>query len=300
MKKNKMIVGASVKQIGLFASAGVFDKKALAKAIRVFVSKYQFVVFYKEISFWKRFAGSVAERKIQFQNAINDINNQLVLAVRGGYGTIHFSGQVNWNGFMKKPTWVMGFSDVTLLLIEICNLKFPCIHGPMALSMMNERNKKSFNLALEFIQSGQLKYQFKTSIFSTKGVFKGKIVGGNLTVIASTIGTPSQLITKNKFLFIEDINEDYYKVERVLNQLKNAGLFNNIKGIILGQFTDCVDTSDLYEMPFEELVRQVIDNPKLPMIVGWPSGHEKINYPIILNWLCEINVEEKWTSVHFV
>src|SRR5215203_4451065 len=204
------------------------------------------------------FSGTGQERLSDLQEMLDDKNIKAILCVRGGYGLSRIIDGINFKKFKKKPKWIIGFSDVTILQSHIfSNYKIVSLHAPMAAAFnedgFNQPSVLSLKTALEGTPAS---YEFTGHFFNKEGKAKGQLVGGNLCLLAHLIGTGSDIDTKNKILFLEDVGEYLYNIDRLLLQLKRSGKFKKLAGLIIGGFTDSKDT----ERPFGGSANEIIYN----------------------------------------
>jgi muramoyltetrapeptide carboxypeptidase len=232
------------------------------------------------------FGGDDHLRKKDFQKQINDPEIKAVFSARGGYGSTRFLDKISWSKFKKNPKWVIGFSDITAVLCKINNLGIEAIHGPMPKMLAIEAGKYSATELRKTLFGFETTYAAKLNKYNRNGIANAQIVGGNLCLLAHSIGSKSEINTDGKILFIEDISEYFYNIDRMILQLKRAGKFKNLKGLIVGHFTDCTDSDNPFAAnnPLEKTIADIIINHTkefdFPIAFGIPIGHEAENWPI--------------------
>ncbi|MBB3697887.1 LD-carboxypeptidase [Flammeovirga yaeyamensis] len=230
---------------------------------------------------WGSLAGADIRRASRLQKAINNPEIKAIFLARGGYGITRIIDTLDWSGFIDHPKWVIGFSDVTALHSAINNLGFASIHAPMVAQFNNKELEVSvnqlqgvlfFNEAPDII--GKVKEEFSDQ------TIEGEVVGGNLCLIADQIGTSSELDLENKILFIEEVGEKAYQIDRMMTRLLRSGALKNIKALIMGQFSSVPNE----EPPFFPLtIKQIIkEKVNVPVITDVSCGHETPNTPILL------------------
>ncbi len=244
-------------------------------------------------------AGTDADRLHDIQTAINDPKALAVWAARGGYGTTRIIDQIKWNKFFKKPSWLIGFSDITALHIHLSNNNIPSIHGPMVGQAINEDCQESVQLVASILKNDFPEYALTGHAMNKAGKATGPITGGNLTLICATLGTATEIITDNKILFIEDINEAAYKIDRMMVQLKRAGKLNRLKGLIVGHMTEVTDEKQFGKNVFEIIIEHTKDF-SFPVCFQFPAGHETPNMPLILGMKSELTVEKKQIRLRYL
>lgn len=228
------------------------------------------------------FSGNDETRLNELQAMLDDEGIKAILCGRGGYGISRIIDQIDFTRFKKNPKWIIGFSDITLLHAHINrNFKIATLHAPMAAAFNNEENKNEFIDSLHKALVGKkAKYACKADAFNKLGEAKGELIGGNLTLITHLIGTKSDINTKNKILFIEDIGELIYSTDRMLHQLKRSGKLTNLSGLIVGGFTDVKDTERPFGKKVKELIKDILQNYDYPVCFDFPVGHKKENYAL--------------------
>ncbi|NLR90378.1 S66 peptidase family protein [Flammeovirga agarivorans] len=229
---------------------------------------------------WGSLAGADSRRISRLQEALDDPEIKAIFLARGGYGLTRIIDRVDWAKFIDHPKWVIGFSDVTTLHTCINNIGFASIHGPMVAQF----NKKELEVSISQLK-GMLFYD---EVPMLKGDIKeeysdreitGTMVGGNLCMIADQIGTYSELDIEDKILFLEEVGEKPYQVDRMMTRLKRSGDLNKVKAIIMGQFSMVPDEERPFPLTVKQIIKEKVD---VPVITGVTCGHEYPNTPIIL------------------
>jgi muramoyltetrapeptide carboxypeptidase len=228
------------------------------------------------------FSGTDETRLNELQAMLDDESIKAILCGRGGYGIGRIIDQLDFIQFKKNPKWIIGFSDITLLHCHINrNLKIATLHAPMAAAFNNGENKNEFINSLHKALVGKkAKYVCKADPFNKLGEAKGELIGGNLTLITHIIGTKSDINTKNKILFIEDIGELIYSSDRMLHQLKRSGKLTNLSGLIIGGFTDVKDTERPFGKKVKAVIKDILQDYDYPVCFDFPVGHQKENFAL--------------------
>ena len=236
------------------------------------------------------FAGDDELRINDLQHALNDERIRAILFLRGGYGTTRVIDHIDFSAFKNTPKWLIGFSDITSILLHAVSLHIPAIHGQVAITLGRDNQADD---SLKRILKGEERFEFplNTSPSTKIGHVAAPIVGGNLCMICDSLGTPSEIETEGCILFLEEIGEEFYAVDRMMNQLKRAGKFSEIRGLILGDFSAITDRQSYFESSIEELIVSYFSDLKIPMACGLHAGHEKINYPLIFGCKTEMEVQ---------
>jgi len=237
---------------------------------------------------WGSFSGTDPERLIDLQEAIDSETAKAIICIRGGYGLSRIITKLNWEKFVKNPKWLIGFSDITLLHLQIQQFGLLSIHGLMAAKFTKSEHKRSFEnlFKLLFDINPDLKQTIQPEGTFTD-LIEGELIGGNLTMLAHSMGTAFEPKLSGKILFLEEVGEPFYKLDRMIYQLKLAGKTQQIKAIVLGQFTDCKDLG--FPLQLNEIFKSAF--PETPIFSGLQSGHGEPNFPLILGEMATIRKE---------
>lgn len=230
------------------------------------------------------YSGFVQQRLADLQSAMDDPDVKLIFCSRGGYGAIHLLDQLNFDEIKKNPKWIIGFSDITALHSSFLSHGIMSIHGPMAKHFSDEGKSDLSVLYTKTALTGKpLNYTIPVKLSSIKreGKAEGTLFGGNLSVLTSLLGSKFLKVPRNGILFLEDIGERPYKVDRMIYQLKISGILNKIKGLIVGQFTDYEEDTNMYASLYESIF-SVVNEFSFPVCFNFPVGHTKINLPLIM------------------
>lgn len=248
-------------------------------------------------------AGNVEDRTQSFLSLWNDPEVKALLVARGGYGTVHTIDDIE--PYLTSSKWICGYSDVTVLLNACTNKGIQCIHSTMPISFEHATPEALENLRCALFGE-TFSFSWNENQIQT-GKIEGEIVGGNLSVIYSQLGSSTQLKTEGKILFLEDVDEMLYHVDRMFTALKRAGLFKNIKGLILGGFTQMRDNTEEFGFssnnPWGKTVEQMLLDIKLssqvPVAVGFPAGHLNDNRAFYMGRKAELIVNENSAQLNW-
>ena len=237
------------------------------------------------------FAGTDEERAEDFQKALDNPNIKAIWSARGGYGSVRILDQLDFSTFKKNPKWIIGYSDVTAFHNHVHNLGFETLHAMMGTSMMfdPEETKQSKETLRKALFGENLSYEVKASKYNVEGKVEGELVGGNLTILLTMLGSKSQLNTDGKILFIEEIGEYKYHIDRMLQSLKRAGYFNNLKGLIVGDMSNIKKNTTVWGTSIEQLILDAVSEYDFPILFGFPAGHEPDNRALIFGRTVELN-----------
>ena len=228
------------------------------------------------------FSGTDEERKLDLQRMLDDKKIKAILCGRGGYGMGRIIDQLDFKKFERRPKWIIGFSDITVLHAHLNRvIGIASIHGPMAAAFNEGGDENPYVQSLKAMLLGiKAEYQATPHPFNMEGTAQGRLVGGNMSLIAHLIGTRSAYKTKGKILFLEDVGEQLYNVDRMFYQLKRAGALDGLAGLILGGFTDNKDTERPFGQTVEEILHHLVKDREYPVCFGFPVSHEKENYAL--------------------
>jgi muramoyltetrapeptide carboxypeptidase len=228
------------------------------------------------------FSGTDEERKLDLQRMLDEKKIKAILCGRGGYGMGRIIDQLDFKKFERRPKWIIGFSDITVLhahLNRVCGIA--SIHGPMAAAFNEGGDENPYVHSLKAMLLGKkTEYEATPHPFNIAGTAQGRLVGGNLSLIAHLVGTRSAYKTKGKILFLEDVGELLYNVDRMFYQLQRAGVLDGLAGLVLGGFTDNKDTERPFGQTVEEILHHLVKDRDYPVCFGFPVSHEKENYAL--------------------
>ncbi len=228
------------------------------------------------------FSGSDEERLEDLQEMLDDEDLSAILCGRGGYGLSRIIDQISFKKFRKSPKWILGYSDICLLHAHVySNLEFATAHSPMAGAFLEAGPGDPFIASIRSLLLGEkLSYSCDPHPFNRKGEVEGTLMGGNLALLAHIVGGSSDFKTKGLILFIEDIGEYLYNIDRMLFQLKSAGKFQKPAAIIVGSFSELKDTERPFGQNAYEIIRDKLSEYEYPVCYGFPVGHVKENYAL--------------------
>ncbi|WP_245748262.1 S66 peptidase family protein [Flavobacterium terrigena] len=225
--------------------------------------------------------GTDTERAADFQEQLDNDNIKAIWCARGGYGTVRIIDMIDFSKFKKHPKWIMGFSDVTVLHSHINTLNVATLHSimPFTVPKAPEEVKETFKNALFGIKNF---YTIPSKSYDKKGLAKGELVGGNLSIIYSLLGSKSSIETKDKILFIEDLDEYLYHIDRMLYNMKRNNYFKNVKGIIVGSMRDMHDNEIPFGQNEVQIISEIAKDLNIPIAFEFCAGHQKDNRTLVL------------------
>lgn len=289
--------------IAIVAPAGILkNKEAVIARAKKLAESWGLKVVYGKHMFNKahHFAGTDEQRCQDFQNALDNPNIKAIWSARGGYGSVRILDKLDFIQFKKSPKWIIGYSDITAFHNHIHNLGIETLHAMMGSSMQDAQGDIPHTIASfkKALFGKELKYTIPSSKYNKVGEVSGELVGGNIAILASMLGSESQISTDGKILFIEEIGEYKYSIDRMLQSLKRAGYFTKVKAVIVGGMTKVKKNTTPWGSSIEQLVLDVI--PKdIPVLFDFPAGHDKDNRALIMGRDIQLIIDKKQSSIEF-
>ena len=238
------------------------------------------------------FSGTDEQRLNELQAMLDDESINAILCGRGGYGVGRIIDQLDFTKFKRKPKWIIGFSDITVLHAHVnSKIKVASLHAPMA-GAFNDENEFIESLHKALIGK-KAKYNCPINPLNKIGTATGELIGGNLSLLVNVIGTPSDINTKNKILFVEDIAEYVYGVDRMFYQLKRSGKLDQLKGLIIGGFTEMKDTERPFGKTVYEVISDIVKEYDYPVCYNFPVSHDTANYALKEGGVYTLKVTKK-------
>ena len=287
--------------IAIVAPAGILkNKRALIDKARELAEKWGLKVVIGEHVFYQNnhFAGTDKERAADFQKALDNSNIKAIWCARGGYGSVRILDILDFTKFKENPKWIIGYSDITAFHCHLNNLGFETVHGMMGTSMDfdPEENRQSIETLRKVLFGEVISYEIEPSQFNRSGKAKGQLIGGNLTIVLTMLGSKSQLDTDGKILFIEEIGEYKYHIDRMLQSLKRAGYFNGLKGLIVGDISNVKKNTTKWGSSTEQLILDAVSEYNFPVVFNFPAGHEADNRALIMGREVSLDVQKEKPS----
>lgn len=286
-------------KIGIVAFAKKISLEEIQPAIKVFESWGLNVVIGETIgAAWNQFGGNDEQRRGDVQNMIDDPEIKALISARGGYGSVRIIDQIDFSTFKDNPKWLIGFSDITVFHSHIHqNFNLPTLHATMPV-FFKGNTKESIDSLKGVIIEGRMDYSEvsnKTELCKN-GSTTAEIIGGNLSILFSLCGSKSAINTDGKILFIEDLCEYLYHTDRMLQNLKRNGFFENLSGLIIGGFTDMKDGPISFGKNIEELIFDYCKELQIPIFTGFPAGHIDDNRSLVFGQ--KVNMEVADGTIH--
>ena len=295
-----MIIPKKLKKgdlIAIVSPAGSINPDYIDKAKIALENKaYRVRIYPNAKNKYHQYAGTDAERLSDLQGAINDKDVACILCARGGYGLARIIDDIDFAKLLKYPKWIVGFSDITILHSALQNQSVMSIHASMAKIFIDSstESEQSFFKALE---TGSLEYSIERNSLNRLGNTNAQLTGGNLSVLTSLLGTPYMPEVKGRILFIEDLNEYLYRLDRMMISLKLAGVLSQISGLVVGGFTDMLDNDSPFGKSAYEIISEHVSNYSFPVVFGFPAGHIADNRAVVLGAETFLEVSNEYVSV---
>ncbi len=286
--------------IGIVAPARKIFPEQLESAIQILQSWGLKTLPSKNIfsSVHPYLAGSDDERRQDFQSMVDDPTVNAILCARGGYGCTRIVDDIDFSTLKNHPKWIIGFSDVTAIHLRLIRMGFASIHGTMPILFNHEASESVESLKkILFNDSSEIKISIVKTNRSGNGV--GEVLGGNLSLIVDSLATSSEPDTNNKILFLEEIDEYFYKVDRMFTQLRRAGKLENLAGLLIGHMTDLKNSELAFGESVSQIVLHAVRDYKYPVAFSFPSGHQNPNIAWIHGATAILNVSENQVSFSY-
>jgi muramoyltetrapeptide carboxypeptidase len=248
-----------------------------------------------------QFAGSDEDRIADFQKALDDDTIKAIIVARGGYGTVRIIDNLDFSIFKNNPKWIVGYSDVTVLHAHIHqNYAIETLHATMPINFLPDGSDNNAILSLKKALFGEnLTYQIECHKLNVEGKSEGAVVGGNLSLLYALGGSNSVIDTKGKILFIEDLDEYLYHIDRMMINLKRSGKLKNLAGLIVGGMTEMKDNTIPFGKNAYEIIADTIKEYQFPVCFGFPAGHMEDNRALILGRKIRLEVLSNKVNVVF-
>jgi muramoyltetrapeptide carboxypeptidase len=243
------------------------------------------------------FSGTDEERIADLQAGLDRTDINAILCARGGYGCVRILDRLNWDRFEAQPKWLIGFSDVTVFHHRVVRMGSVGIHGSMPLNF-EENTVESIATILQAVEGQPYHIQAPNYTHNVTGSTEGKLIGGNLSIVFSMLGTDDAFDFTDAILFIEDISEQLYHVDRMFFTMKKAGILKRIKGLVVGGMTDMRDTAEPFGCSLEELIISHVGSLGIPVAFGFPCGHQPNNQALVFGQKARFIVEQKGAELY--
>lgn len=267
-------------KIGIVACARKISREEIQPAVDILKSWGLEVVLGNNLfNADNQFSGTDNERAEDLQQMLDDSTIKAIISARGGYGTIRIIDLLDFSKFKQNPKWIIGYSDITVLHSHIHNLGFETIHATMPINFMV--NKEATESLRKALFGEKIEYNFESHPLNRNGKAEGQLIGGNLSLLYALSGSISDIDTKGKILFIEDLDEYLYHIDRMMINLKRSGKLKNLAGLIVGGMTDIKDNTVPFGKTAEEIILDAVKEYDYPVCFNFPAGHIDKNMALI-------------------
>jgi muramoyltetrapeptide carboxypeptidase len=244
-------------------------------------------------------SGLDAERLSDLQFGIDHPEVRAIICARGGYGCVRIVDQVNWANMLLEPKWLVGFSDITVFHHRLIKLGVQCIHGTMPLNF-ETNTAAAIDTLLHNLSNTPADFNLDTNNFNKQGVGTGMLMGGNLSIVHSMLGTDDQYNFEDAILFIEDVGEHLYQIDRMIFALKKSGALHKIKGLIVGGMSDLEDTDPPFGQSITAIINSQFEYSKIPVLFGFPAGHISDNRSLVFGKRVSLEVGKEKSHLHYL
>jgi muramoyltetrapeptide carboxypeptidase len=244
------------------------------------------------------FSGTIGERLSDFQKALDNPDIKAILCARGGYGCVQIVDSIQWANALLHPKWIIGFSDVTVLHQRMNKLGHPSIHGSMPLNFQSN-TEEALSTIMNAVSGEQYAIECLPTTKNKLGEAEGQLLGGNLSILYSLLGTDDQVDYTGSILFIEDLAEHLYAIDRMFHAFRKAGILENIKGLVVGGMTNLKDTATPFGMTYQELILSHFEYRNIPICFDFPAGHIDDNRALILGGHVRLSVTDTRVCLNF-
>jgi muramoyltetrapeptide carboxypeptidase len=249
---------------------------------------------------YHQFAGNDSVRTADLQTFLNDSDIKAIIAGRGGYGTIRIIDELDFSAFEADPKWLIGFSDITVLLSHtLAKLKTQSIHAQMPYTF-EESTPEALESLRKLLFGEDVKYRYESTFINKVGSSQGILVGGNLTLLIAVEGSESEMDFDDKILFIEDVGEHEYSIDRMMRILKRKGKLNKLKGLIVGAFNELGEEKIPFGQTPEELIYELVKEYDYPVCFNFPTGHINDNRAMILGAKVSLQVNKHEVEFNYI
>ena len=273
---------SSGSKIALVAPARKVAEDDIAFAVE-YIKQRGFAPIYDERLFLShnQFAGNDEQRASVLQHYLDADDIDAIMCVRGGYGTVRIIDRLDFDKFLQKPKWIVGYSDVTVLHAKMQSLGIESLHATMPINFQ-DNSKQALDTLFDALCGKEIKYDLPQRTLDILSTMQGEVVGGNISVLYSLLGSDIFPDVEGKVLFLEDLDEYLYHIDRMMMAFQRAGIFDKIGGLIIGGLTKMHDNAIPFGMTAEEIISEKIKDKNIPTVFNFPAGHINDNRAIIL------------------
>jgi muramoyltetrapeptide carboxypeptidase len=244
-------------------------------------------------------SGTDTERLSDLQYGIDHPEVRAIICARGGYGCVRIVDQVNWANMLLEPKWLIGFSDITVFHHRLIKLGVQCIHGTMPLNF-ETNTVEAIDTLLHNLSKAPVDFNLAANSFNKEGTATGMLLGGNLSIVHSMLGTDDQFNFAEAILFIEDVGEHLYQIDRMIFALRKSGVLHKIKGLIIGGMSDLEDTDPPFGQSINSIIKSQFEYSKIPILFEFPAGHISDNRALIFGKRVSLEVGKEKSHLRYL
>ncbi|HLV51867.1 MAG TPA: LD-carboxypeptidase [Flavobacterium sp.] len=286
-------------QVGIICTARSFSAEEAKPAMELLTSWQLKPVLGNTIGANTHQLGGTDEQRAEdLQQMLDNPEIKAIWIARGGYGTVRIIDKIDFSIFIQHPKWVIGFSDITVLHNHIHNLGVATLHAIMPFSVPKATNNAKETL-YKALFGTSYNFQITSDSYNKKGKSEGLLVGGNLSIIYSLLGSVSSIDTSGKILYLEDLDEYLYHIDRMFYNLKRNGYFNHLNGLIIGGMTDMHDNSIPFGFDVKQIVTDLLQEYDFPVCFDFPAGHLPDNRALKLGTKISLEVKKEETIINY-
>jgi muramoyltetrapeptide carboxypeptidase len=285
--------------VGIVALASKVNLEDLMPAINIMKYDWGLNVIVGESvnATYYNFAGTDQTRANDFQQMLDNQSIKAIFSARGGYGSSRIIDKIDFTKFKQNPKWIIGFSDITAVHSHLQSMGYESLHAPMPKTLT--KDKVSADSLQNVLFGLEIAYTIPSNSTNRLGIGEGQILGGNLCILAHLLGSVSDVNTDNKILFIEDIGEYLYNIDRMMIQLKRAGKLANLAGLIVGTFSDSKENDEPFGKTIYQIIEEHVSDYQYPVCYGFPVGHESMNWAMICGRDAVLNIDKQAVRLTF-
>ena len=278
--------------IGLVSPAGKVDISEIERAQEFLTSQgFRHLTSPYAVDSFHQFSSTGEHRANDFQMMIDNPDIEAIWCTRGGYGTIRLLNKLNFDALKKKPKWLIGFSDITVLHSVFQNLGIASMHAPMCRNLKeNDYSNSGMEMLWKFLKGAIPSYSLPAHELNRQGKANGTLIGGNLSLLYALKGSPYDFNPEGKILFIEDVGEYLYQLDRMMQAMKVGGKLSGLSGLVVGQMSEIKDNDTPFGMTAYQTIADAVSEYDYPVIFDFPSGHTERNEPLLFGGEVRIDV----------
>ncbi|MES2592904.1 MAG: LD-carboxypeptidase [Bacteroidota bacterium] len=280
--------------IGIIAPARKISREEIQPAVDILNSWGLQVVFGKNLfNAEHQFSGTDNQRAEDLQSMLDNTSVKAIISARGGYGTMRIIDKINFTGFKNHPKWVIGYSDITALHSHIHSIGIETLHATMPINFT--KNEEATETMRKALFGEQLSYEAHAFPLNRQGHAEAELIGGNLSLLYALTGSKSEIDTRGKILFIEDLDEYLYHIDRMMLNLKRSGKLDHLAGLIVGGMTDMKDNAIPFGKNAEEIIADAVKEFNYPVCFNFPAGHIDRNLALYFGKKAKLEIENQVT-----